>query len=221
MSFDSLPPAPTPLSRTAHVVDSLRRAIMNGTLPAGRPLVETDLAKSFGVSKTPVREALKTLAGLGLVTMSEYRGAVVRSVDYEMARSVFEVRRLLEPQAVQLAVAAGNVDANEALDALRRAEKSDDKAEKSLANRDFHRLMYATCGNPLLISILDDLRDQTALITVTAWKYGITWVHEAREHEAILEAAQAGDAAEAQRLTDLHIGSFTDHVLSKLKEHDA
>ena len=61
--------------RTAAVLDAISRAILTGELPPGRSLVEADLATALGVSKTPVREALKTLAGAGLVTMSPYRGA--------------------------------------------------------------------------------------------------------------------------------------------------
>ena len=68
-------------SRTGLVVEALRRSILTGELPAGQALVETELARRFGISKTPVREALKTLVGAGLVTMSEYKGATVRVVD--------------------------------------------------------------------------------------------------------------------------------------------
>src|SRR3954447_7665744 len=87
-------------SRTGLVVQALRLAILSGELAAGQPLVEADLAERFGISKTPVREALKTLSGAGLVTMSEYRGAVVRVVDPHMAYNVFDMRALLDPTAV-------------------------------------------------------------------------------------------------------------------------
>lgn len=210
-----------PMSRTNHVLESLRSQILHGVLHAGQPLVEADLARSFNMSKTPVREALKTLAGLGLVTMSEYRGAVVRSVDYEMAREVFDVRILLEPAAVALSVTAGSIDIDRARETLRRADGVTDNAERSLINREFHQLTYAECGNPLLVSMLDGLRDQTALITVNAWRFGITWIHEAHEHEAILDAAERGDAEAARELDEQHIRTFTDQVVSKLKEHDA
>src|SRR5437879_2244513 len=65
-------------SRSAVVLDAIKHAILTGRLRPGQNLVETDLAQMLGVSKTPVREALKTLAGAGLVTMSPYRGATVR-----------------------------------------------------------------------------------------------------------------------------------------------
>ncbi len=91
--------------RTAAVLDAISRAILTGELPPGRSLVEADLATALGVSKTPVREALKTLAGAGLVTMSPYRGATVRAIDDATARSIYDMRLLLEPEAVRRAVA--------------------------------------------------------------------------------------------------------------------
>src|SRR5690606_2540701 len=99
---------PTPIpSRTQYVLEEIRRRILTGRLSPGQALVETDLAAQFGVSKTPVREALKTLAGTGLVVMSQYRGVTVRMVDADMAREVYDVRLLLEPEALGRAVRRG------------------------------------------------------------------------------------------------------------------
>src|ERR1039457_6806115 len=84
-------------SRTEAVLDALKHAILAGELRPGQGLVETELAHVLGVSKTPVREALKTLAGAGLVTMSPYKGAAVRNVDDNLARSVYDMRLLLAP----------------------------------------------------------------------------------------------------------------------------
>jgi DNA-binding GntR family transcriptional regulator len=194
-------------SRTGLVVEALRRSILTGELAAGQPLVETELARRFGISKTPVREALKTLVGAGLVTMSEYKGATVRVVDEEMARSVFDVRSLLEPVAVARTIERG-FDVELAQDALDRAASSVDEAERSLANRDFHQLLYSNCGNPVLVDMLDGLREQTALISVNAWIQQPSWDEEAAEHAEILAAARSGDAGRAAELVLNHIHSF-------------
>ncbi|MBT2538524.1 GntR family transcriptional regulator [Arthrobacter sp. ISL-69] len=194
-------------SRTGLVVEALRRSILTGELPAGQALVETELARRFGISKTPVREALKTLVGAGLVTMSEYKGATVRVVDEEMARSVFDVRSLLEPVAVARTVERG-LDLDLAQDALDRASSAKDEAERSLANRDFHQLLYSNCGNPVLMNMLDGLREQTALISVNAWIQQPSWETEAAEHAEILAAARNGDAGRAAELVLNHIHSF-------------
>jgi DNA-binding GntR family transcriptional regulator len=204
-------------SRTGLVVESLRRQILTGRLAAGAPLVEAELARNFGISKTPVREALKTLAGAGLVTMSEYRGATVRIVDEEMARSVFDVRALLEPVAVARTVTEG-FDVHLALKALDLADESVDEAERSLANRDFHQLLYSNCGNPVLIEMLNGLREITALISANAWIQRPSWESEAAEHRAILQAAQKGDAGHAGELVLEHIRSFEARAIAQIRE---
>ncbi|WP_432514419.1 GntR family transcriptional regulator [Kineococcus sp. SYSU DK001] len=201
-------------SRTGLVLEALRHAILSGELPAGRPLVEVELARSLGVSKTPVREALKTLSGAGLVTMTDYAGAVVRVVDERLTRDVFETRCLLEPAAVQQAVTRGlGPHAGTARAALAAAAAATDEAGRSLANRDFHRALYVACDNDVLIGVLDHLRDQTALISVNAWTQRPSWEAEADEHALILRAAEAGDAEEAGRLVLQHIAAFQHQAL--------
>ena len=202
-------------SRTVAVLEAIKHAILAGELKPGRALVETDLANVLGVSKTPVREALKTLAGAGLVTMSPYRGAVVRVVNDEAARHVYDARLLLEPEALRRAVTAGH-DWNAANAALASAHRARDQAERSLVNRDFHRELYRGCGNPLLVGMLDDLRDQTALVSAVAWRHEPDWLEvpswerEAAEHRAVLLAAEEGDAQRAADLLRGHITSFVE-----------
>ncbi len=99
-------------SRTEAVLDAIKHAILAGELRPGQGLVETELAQLLGVSKTPVREALKTLAGAGLVTMSPYRGATVRAIDPASAAAIYDLRLLLEPEAVRRAVLASTVQAS-------------------------------------------------------------------------------------------------------------
>jgi DNA-binding GntR family transcriptional regulator len=178
----------------------------------------------LGVSKTPVREALKTLAGAGLVIMNPYKGAAVRVVDDELARHVYDARRLLEPEALARAVTRGH-DWQHAHQALHRADHAQDQAERSLANRDFHRELYAGCGNPLLLRLLDDLRDQTALVSAAAWRrepdhaQTPSWEHEAAEHRAVLQAAEDGDAERAAALLRGHITSFVARNFPELQEN--
>jgi DNA-binding GntR family transcriptional regulator len=200
-------------SRTVAVLDAIKHAILAGELRPGQALVETDLAEVLGVSKTPVREALKTLAGAGLVTMSPYKGAAVRVLDDAQARHVYDARLLIEPEAVARSVTRGH-GWGPAHEALARAGAAPDQAGRSLANRDFHRALYAGCGNPLLVRALDDLRDQTALVSVAAWRRepdwldNPSWEQEAAEHRAMLAAAEDGDAERAAGLLRDHIASF-------------
>jgi DNA-binding GntR family transcriptional regulator len=203
-----------PASRTDFVLESIKEAILNGRLKPGQALVETDLAATLNVSKTPVREALKTLAGSGLVVMSPYKGAAVRTVDAEMAGSVYDVRMLMEPEALRRAIGLG-ASFDEAAQAL---EDVSDLAGRSLANRRFHRALYAGCGNPLMIQILDGLRDQAALITVAGWGICPTWDDEAAEHRAILAAAVRAEGDLAFELLRRHIQTFADRVVEELPD---
>jgi DNA-binding GntR family transcriptional regulator len=202
-------------SRTEAVLEAVKHAILAGELKPGQSLVETELAQLLGVSKTPVREALKTLAGAGLVTMSPYRGATVREIDMDSAAAIYDLRLLVEPEAVGGGVrpaAAAPADTNHwahAAAALRASAAAQDQAQRSLANRDFHRALYLGCGNSLIVKVLDDLRDQTALVSALSWQQAPSWEHEAAQHRAILAAAQAGDADQAARLLREHIAGFT------------
>jgi DNA-binding GntR family transcriptional regulator len=209
-------------SRTEAVLDAIKRAILAGELRPGQSLVETELAQLLGVSKTPVREALKTLAGAGLVTMSAYRGATVRAIDPASAAAIYDLRLLLEPEAVRRAVGRGAAEASpvqaspiqaswaSAHAALTASDAATDQAQRSLANREFHRALYLACGNSLLVKTLDDLRDQTALVSALSWEQAPSWQQEAAEHQAILAAARRGAATEAAALLRSHIAGFAD-----------
>ncbi|WP_394622247.1 GntR family transcriptional regulator [Lentzea sp. JNUCC 0626] len=203
-----------PASRTDFVLESIKEAILYGKLKPGQALVETDLAASLNVSKTPVREALKTLAGSGLVVMSPYKGATVRTVDAAMAASVYDVRLLMEPEALRRAVAR-RADFSEARSALHDTE---DLTLRNLANRRFHRALYAGCGNPLMIQILDGLHDQAALVTAAGWGLSPTWEAEEAEHRAILVTAEEGHAEAAADLLRCHLQTFADRLAEELPD---
>jgi DNA-binding GntR family transcriptional regulator len=198
-------------SRTEAVLDAVKHAILTGRLSPGRPLIETELAAQLGVSKTPVREALKTLSGAGLVTMSPYKGASVRTVDDALAHSVYDIRILLEPEAVRRSAAPGeSADWEAARAALDAADLAADRADRQQANREFHRSLYLGCGNDLMVGILDGLRDQTALVSTVVWERNAGWEQEAAEHRAILEAVRAGRADMAASLLEEHIRAFVE-----------
>jgi DNA-binding GntR family transcriptional regulator len=209
-----------PASRTELVLAEIRKAILTRTLLPGQPLVEMDLAQRLGVSKTPVREALKLLSGSGLVTFSPYKGASVSVVDEELARQVYDVRLLLEPEAVRRTVATRETrhvtEAAEALEAAAEALAGNDRAELSLRNRRFHQALYSGCGNPLMVRMLDDVRDRSALISVAGWEANPSAKRELDEHRAMLRAAKSGKADRAAELLHKHLAGFLDRLLSAM-----
>lgn len=209
-----------PASRTEVVLDEIRRGILTRELKPGQALVEAELAARLGVSKTPVREALKVLSNSGLVTFSPYKGASVCVVDAELAKSVYDVRMVLEPEAVRRSVERRSPDlledAAEALKEASAAISDKDQAALSLLNRRFHRALYSGCGNPLMVSMLDDLKDRAALISVVGWEANPSWRKEWNEHKAVLAAAKKGDADGAAGLLRAHIGDFLDRILGAI-----
>src|SRR4051812_43994932 len=100
-------PATLP-SRTAHVLETIKAAILNGEFKPGAALVENVLAGEFGVSKTPVREALKALEGSGLVVIRPFAGTTVRELSEQDAMAIYDMRLLLEPEAVRRSVVNGS-----------------------------------------------------------------------------------------------------------------
>ncbi|SFS36667.1 GntR family transcriptional regulator [Saccharopolyspora flava] len=205
-----LRPLNGPASRTDLVADSIRTAILAGELRPGETLVERRLSELLGVSKTPVREALIGMAHTGLVTVVPNKGITVRALSLEDVRKVYEVRRLLEPWAARMTTTARAADVvQRAQDALNEAAgllSAGDNHDLSMANRRFHRALYAGCGNSLVIDQLDALQDLTALGVVNLlWDRWPTWREEFVEHAEILAAVNDGNADEAERLVGEHI----------------
>ena len=198
-----------PQSLQAAVREKLTLAILDGRLQPGERLVEREIAELFQVSKTPVREALQELARRGLVTFRAYRGMEVRTIEPSIARQIYEVRAVLEPEAVRQAMpfqdAATHAEIAAVLRHARAAGDAHDLVDLAVSNRLFHSLLYRPCPNELLRELIDDVADQVALITVAGWRAAFTWEEEALEHEAIFAAVEAGRAGEAGRLLESHI----------------
>jgi DNA-binding GntR family transcriptional regulator len=212
-----LRPVARSTTRTDLVAGSLRAAILSGQIKPGETLVERRLAEQLGVSKTPVREALIGLAATGLVVISPNRGVTVRVLGPADLRKAYEVRLLLEPWAVGRTARLGDPEVIEAAEQALRTAKSllsgDDRTALSLANRAFHRALYAACGNELVTTQLDTVQDLAALGAVSVlWERWPTWREEYVEHEEILRSVESGDPAAAERLTRKHIRLSVTHL---------
>jgi DNA-binding GntR family transcriptional regulator len=205
----TLPPLGRSTTRSDLVAASIKSAILSGHLRPDELLVERRIAEQLGVSKTPVREALISLTSSGLLTPTRNRGIAVRRLRAEDVQRIYEMRMLVEPWAAGQVAGSGSFDADEARHALEDAARfleADDHAGLSLANRRFHRCLYSTCPNELVVRSLDDLQDLTALGTVSLlWEQWPTWRHEAHEHRDILAAMRERRAADAEELLRGHI----------------
>lgn len=186
--------------------EQLRDAIISGEYPAGEPIRQEELAIRFEVSRTPVREAIRLLEAEGLVEQWPHRGAVVAELDAEDALELFAVRAALEALAVRRSfpkLSGGQVraikDAHQALDKARPHE--------ALArHRAFHLALYAAAG-PRLQKMV---RDQLDAAQRYHLRFGRPSMEvsdsDRRDHEALVEAAQARDAEAAIAIVQSHVG---------------
>ena len=210
----------------ASVVDqvytAIRERISSGSLPRGARVHQEDLAEELGVSRTPVREALRRLAAEGLVEMRTNRGARVADVDQVGMRGSYEARTVIEPGAARLA--AGR-RLEEPLARMRAAVAAQRRSLRNVqrsfeANREFHLALAAASGNEFLVQFAERL--WVARIGETIYERQVQtqerMLLDVREHEQILEAIEAGDGRRAESLTRRHLADAMKRSLDILGE---
>ncbi|MEU6405637.1 GntR family transcriptional regulator [Streptomyces sp. NPDC046985] len=189
------------------VCTAIRDDIVAGVHERGGRLTEEVLARRYGVSRVPVREALRTLEAEGFVVTRRHAGAYVAEPTGEEAADFLEMRLLLEPLAASRAAQRSTEAHLKVLRGLVRLgqERAADGGEelRSLGSW-FHETLVHACGSPALAASLTQLRHKIA------WTYAVrapadpvaSWA----EHAAIVDAVARGDAARARSLTALHAG---------------
>jgi DNA-binding GntR family transcriptional regulator len=216
-------PAAVPLNcnhglRRQAIVESLLREVFHGLLRTGQHLGTQELAERFGVSHTPVREALVALAGIGVIDLLPNRGAIVRRVAAKDVREIYQVRRVLECEAVRRACGRiGLADLDDLARTLRKLKgvKSPFRPrfieEARRTDSTLHDLIAASCGNTFLANELERLKILFRAFRDIAWQRDgerndyRRLAEESREHLAIVQALQAGDRREAARRMSKHI----------------
>lgn len=202
---------PSLRARTAHqyVHDTLREAILSGEIRAGSRLVQADIAAQLDVSTTPVREALRDLATEGLVQFDPHRGAIVRELDWEEVREIYQLRQLLEPLAIRLAI--GRMSGEELQTANELAQEMESVRSPGRfveLNRAFHGLFADAARSPRLQSILAGLRDSAAVYVALALRYQPSRMARANvDHRALLDAFEQRDADRAASIELRHLES--------------
>jgi DNA-binding GntR family transcriptional regulator len=197
----------------ASVVDqvytAIRERISSGSLPRGARVHQEDLAEELGVSRTPVREALRRLAAEGLVEMRTNRGARVADVDQIGMRESYEARTVIEPGAARLAAARRPPQPLARMRAaVTEQRRSVRYVQRSFeANREFHLALAAASGNEFLVQFAERL--WVARIGETIYERQVQtqerMLLDVREHEQIIEAIEAGDGRRAESLTRRHL----------------
>ena len=203
------------------VFNTLRQAILRGELSPGERLLEIHLANKLGVSRTPIREAIRKLELEGLVIMIPRKGAVVAEITEKSLRDVLEVRRALEALAVRLAcekiqpeeIEELKIAANE----FEKALKTEDVTVYAEADVRFHDIIYRTTDNQRLIQLLYNLREQMYRYRVEYLKREDSHPVLLAEHQYIIEMIEKRDAEKAEKAVCAHIDNQVTAVADTIR----
>lgn len=204
------------------VFNTLRQAILRGELEPGERLMEIQLAERLGVSRTPIREAIRKLELEGLVLMIPRKGAEVARISEKSLRDVLELRRSLEELAIELACQRMS---DEEIDELEQAQRDfreavDSKDVMLMAETDekYHEIIYQGTKNSRLVQILNNLREQM-------YRYRLEYIKDADkhqvlliEHDNILKALRGRRVADAKAAMREHIDNQEITVSKNIKE---
>ena len=204
------------------VFNTLRQAILRGELKPGERLMEVQLANKLGVSRTPIREAIRKLELEGLVLMIPRKGAEVADITEKSLMDVLEVRKALEELAVQLCcdkITGKEIEElHRAADDFRRILKtSDDVTEIAEADVRFHDIIYLATGNQKLIQILNNLREQMYRYRVECIKRKESHPILIAEHAEIIRRIENKEKKEAADIVCRHIDNQAEVVTGVIR----
>lgn len=203
---------PAPLPRRSipdALAEQLRGRILAGELGQGAALRQDALARQYGVSRIPLREALRRLEAEGLVRIEPNKGAVVAELPPEEIGELFEMRAALESELIRLAVPQVRAaDLDEAETALALYERALDKgqiADWGALNWRFHAALYRAAGRPRWLELVAQLNRQTDRFVRLQLALTGALDRARSEHRAILELARGGEADAAAAMVRRHI----------------
>jgi DNA-binding GntR family transcriptional regulator len=215
---DSLPQA----SRADQVQQQILKSIRSGQYRPGDRIRETEVATALGVSRTPVREALRRLESDGLLSFESWRGVVVSRLDRQQVSELYAMREVLEGAAARMA--ARHID-DAGIELLRlllekARESPDDPPKLAKLNRELHQTIYSAAHNRYLLQTLGQLENALALLRGTTYAVAGRANTAAAEHQAIVEAICSRDAEAAESAARKHIGAARRARLRLLLEEE-
>ena len=208
-----------------HAARKLRALIVRGDLLPGEPLLEVNLSEALGISRTPLREALKQLAAEGLVELQLNRSAVVAPLRREELTELFEAVSGIERCAAELAAVRMTAQDVERLEALQtRIERHHDRGELRdyfEVNQQIHGVIVGFARNSVLKASHDALLPRVERARLFALSADGRWEESVREHKQILAALKARDAERAGQLLAHHVRRTGDIVADRLVQKKA
>ncbi|WP_199085361.1 GntR family transcriptional regulator [Bosea sp. ASV33] len=211
-------------SRSDFIAEQLEEAVINGRVPAGSRLDEASIAQQFGVSRTPVREALHILCGRGLAEREPYKGVVVTQISAERIGEMFEAMAELEATCGRLSSHRMTMSERAELESLHSqmnvlAEAGDNDGYDDLNTR-FHNLLFQGCHNSDLIAAAQTLRLKLAPFRKFQLKDKGRIKQSCREHQQIVDAILDQDAKTAESALRRHLVSAAQEVLLKRQRRE-
>ncbi|HHY71581.1 MAG TPA: GntR family transcriptional regulator [Thermoanaerobacterales bacterium] len=204
------------------VFAAIREAILNGRLKPGERLMEVQLAEEMGVSRTPVREAIRKLELEGLVVMVPRKGAYVAGLTLKDAAEVFEIRSSLEGLAAALAAERITDEEVTSLDRILEAiSTAGEKGDiKTIIKKDmeFHQVLFSASRNDRLAQIINNLKEQIDRFRMQSFSNPARLKSVLSEHKNILDSIKQGDAENAERLAKEHIYKVEYNVMNILRK---
>lgn len=203
--------APRPKTQRAkgELANEIARAIHVRAYRPGEWLRQIDLEEAFQATRFDVRAALDELAVRKTIEHVPNRGYRVTEIDLETYRAIRDTRIILESAAARLVIGKMDDAALAKLEALAgefsQAVQSGTRIEQSEINRAFHSLIYAHCGNPVLVETIWSLRDRSRGSAVTVWASHQALLASDADHHAMVAAIRAGDGERLAALTSHHI----------------
>ena len=206
------------------VFESVREAIISGQLPPGERLMEIQLAEEMGVSRTPVREAIRKLELEALVVMIPRKGAYVSGLSLKDISEVFEIRSALEGLAAELA--AERITEEELENLERHLVRIADGIERGditsvvEIDTDFHSMLYTCSRNLRLGQTINNLREQIQRFRQTSLAYPGRMRLALDEHRRIIEAISARDPELARQLAKEHIENAENGLMEAIRSEN-
>ena len=206
------------------VAETLREAIVNGTLNPGERLMEIQLAEELGVSRTPVREAIRKLELEGFVIMIPRRGTYVADLSIRDINEVFEIRTALDVLAAGLAVERITEDELEQLERLlveigKSIEGDEIDIDKIVeTDSQFHDVLYKASRNDRLVGIINNLREQITRFRSISMQYPGRMKVSVEEHRQLVEAIAERNTELAQQIAREHMENSEQTLLQELNE---
>lgn len=212
-SLEALEPYRTRFSHITRNADlihaTIREAILDSRLPSGTWLREEELARLFGVSRTPVREALQILRVDGLVEAAPNQGARVAALTTEDVLALYLVREVLDGLAARLAAARATPEQLEEIsginDEMERAHERNNPQCVSEKNLEFHQHLRQAAGNTYLNRFMEQVEHAIRRSSQTIFSYPGHPENSVAEHRAIIDAIRGGDSARAEELAIEHV----------------